>query len=493
MRIFFLGIDISTQSVKAIVIDKSGVIKAKARSQLPKSYYYQDENNFQCHEQDPEDWWKATIFCIKEIVKQLKNMNMNPQEILGISLSGTSGTILLIDNENKPLTKAIMYNDNRSVAQAQLLNNIYKKHCEKHGYKFSASFAISKLLWFSQKKPKIWAKTKIMNHCIDYIVGKMTSEFSISDYSNALKTGYDLVDLKWSKEMGVNDILFAKFQQIKAPGDYISSTNEDFTNLTDLPSIPVHAGLTDSTASLLSSGAVQVGDLFSVLGSTIVEKVISDKIVKDPLGRLYSHRFPFGGWLPGGAGNVGAISLSEEFGTDKLIKLDMEVSENIPTDLLIYPLTRKGERFPLNNSLARGFIVGDFSSTHKRYAAFIEGLCYTEKMMIDVFHELGVSTGNSIYSVGGGTNSKPWMELRSTIMNKTIKIPTHPEACFGSALLVACVSDYKTNLIKTCNDLIKIQKSFSPDEEKKAIYEKKYKKFTEIIHQKLENEWKVRT
>ena len=487
MQIFFLGIDISTQSVKALVID-SGAIKAKARSQL-SSHYYLDENNLQCHEQDPEDWWNATVSCIKEIVKMLKNMNINPKEILGISLSGTSGTILLLDNENKPLTKAIMYNDNRAVAQARLCNNIFNKHCEKHGYKFSASFALSKLLWF-QTRPKIWAKTKIMNHCIDYIVGKMTGEFSISDYSNALKTGYDLVDLKWSKEIQENDIIFPKLQEIKAPGDYIASTTDEFKNITGLPNTPVHAGLTDSTASLLSSGAVQMGDLFSVLGSTIVEKVISEDIVKDPQGRLYSHRFPFGGWLPGGAGNVGAISLSEEFGENNLIKLDKKVFENIPTDLIIYPLTHKGERFPLNNSLARGFIVGDFSSTHKRYAAFIEGLCYTERMMIDVFQELGVSTGNTIYSVGGGTNSKPWMQLRSTIMNKTIKIPTHPEACFGSALLVACVSEYNSNLIKTCKKIIKIQKSYSPEEDMISTYEKKYQEFKEMIYQKMETEWK---
>jgi xylulokinase len=492
---FYCGIDIGTQSIKIMIIDESKNIISNIGERLPKSKFRLDENGFQCHEQDPNDWWVVLLEIFKKITQIFQKKNLNLHNIAGISISGTSGTILFIDKENNPLTNAFMYNDGRSVIEAKFINKIAEEHCENHGYRFSASFALSKILWLKNNEPNIWKKVKKVNHCVDFIVGRMSGEYSLSDYSNALKTGYDLINLKWPKFIQSElDIDNAILPTILSPGEFITETNVDFQRKTGIPSrIPIFAGLTDSTASLLSSGAVNNGDIFSVLGSTIVEKVISEKIIKDlsGKGRIYSHKFPFGGWIPGGASNVGALVLSEEFSEYQLDYLNSKINQYTPSNLFVYPLNKTGERFPFSNPYVKGFLVGDVKNVEHKYAGYIEGLCYVENLMLNVLKELGVNLGNKIYTAGGGTKSDAWMQLRANILGKEILIPKIPEASYGSAILVGCVSEFGNNISKACEELIEIKKVYKPEIDKKEVYHKNFLKFKDIVSQKLKNEWKI--
>ena len=229
-----------------IIDEKKNVISNIGRN-LPRSKFYLDENGFQCHEQDPNDWWAVILECFQNITLNFQSNDHNLHDIAGISISGTSGTILFLDKENNPLTSAFMYNDGRSVKEAKIINNIAENHCKNHGYQFSASFALSKILWMKTNQPSIWKKVRKVNHCVDFIVGKMSGEYNISDYSNALKTGYDLIKLKWPKfiqsELGIDPSLLPK---IVTPGEFIAETNGEFQRKTGIPcGIPIIAGLTD--------------------------------------------------------------------------------------------------------------------------------------------------------------------------------------------------------------------------------------------------------
>ncbi len=491
----YCGIDIGTQSVKIIVIDESKNLISNIGEKLPKSQYYVDENGFQCHEQNPSEWWEVLLECFKRVTQDFRKKDIDFREIAGFSISGTSGTILFLDKNNSPLTKAFMYNDGRSVAEAQQINGIATSHCEKHGYQFSASFALSKILWLKQHRPEIWKQVHKINHCVDFIVGKMSSEYGISDYSNALKTGYDLIKLEWPQfiqsELEISESVLPK---ILNPGEFIAETSGIFQKLTGIPSgIPIFAGLTDGTASLLSSSAVNPGDIFSVLGSTIVEKVISESIIKDlsGQGRIYSHKFPFGGWIPGGASNVGALTLSEEFQGYELGHLNSTVKDYTPSNLYVYPLHKNGERFPFSNPYVKGFLQGGVKNVEHKYASYIEGLCYVEHLMLDVLQDLGADLGDKIYTAGGGTKSEAWMQLRANILGRDILIPKIPEASYGSAILVGCVSEFGNDISRACEELIEIQKVYQPDITKVDIYQKNFSKFKEIVNRKLIEEWKM--
>ena len=481
---YFCGIDIGTQSVKIILVNSIGKVFHEFSQALPKSNFYQNSQGYSCHEQNPEDWWAAVRMGLTNLAIFIQKSNIEPTNLAGIAISGTSGTIVLVDEKNNPLTPALMYNDNRAIEEAQHLNSIGGEHCLKHGYKFSASFALPKLVWLKGHNGIIWEKTHMVMHCVDYIVMKLSNSVGVSDYSNALKTGYDLLDLKWP-EFLFDDLQIDRsiLPEIKVPGELISHTSAELQKNTGFPAnIPIFAGMTDSTASLLSSGAVNSGDLFSVLGSTIVEKAITDDIVRDPQQRLYSHRLPFGGWIPGGAGNSGALVLNEVFGKDNLAALDQKVAKYLPTDIYIYPLIYPGERFPFQHAAFTGFEHGKYQNKGQKYAAYLEGLCYVERMMIEVLTDLGVKMGNSIYTVGGATRATPWMQLRATILNKEVLIPKIPEAAFGCALLVGSVTEFGCDINRTCRELIQIKDKYHPQADLVPIYEKKFFEFKEILN-----------
>jgi sugar (pentulose or hexulose) kinase len=488
----FGGIDIGTQSVKFMIINEDGKVEASASCILGKSNFFQNPQGMECHEQDSLDWWRAVIETGKSIASQLNKSNiLSIEKISGICVTGTSGTMVPIDAGGNPLNPAIMYNDNRAVIEAKEINEIATKHCARHGYQFAASFGLPKIRWLQRNLPDMWKKTTKVLHCADFIVGKLTGKFGISDYSNALKTGYDLLDLRWPTFIKTSlDIPEAVLPKVLVPGDFIANTTAEFSKLTGLSSaIAVFAGVTDSTASVLSAGAVNTGDILSVLGSTIVEKAISPSIVNDPQGRIYSHRLPYGGWIPGGAGNTGALILTENFGVKALPDLDSQVMAQIPSRRIVYPLLHQGERFPFVNAYARGFEIGEFSSQIHKYTAYLEGLCFTERMMTDVFIELGMKLGDDVYSVGGATKSAPWMQLRASILNKIVKVPEIPEAAFGCALLVGCSTEYEHNLKHACDELITITHQYEPKPSQQAEYEPFYHDFVRIIHEKQESEW----
>ncbi|HMF33320.1 MAG TPA: FGGY-family carbohydrate kinase [Candidatus Lokiarchaeia archaeon] len=487
----YCGIDVGTSSVKVIVMDEAGKIPANTSERLPESHFFQDERGLQCHEANPKEWWVAARACLKRVTKELIKVGQVTHDIAGICVTGTSGTMLFLDGEDRPLANALMYNDNRAVAEANAINEAAADHCAKLGYQFGASFGLPKILWVQRHWPEIWTQTVRVIHCSDYIVGKLTGEFGVSDSSNALKTGFDLLDLQWPSF--IQDSLqldLAKFPIVKEPGDEIAPTSSELERETGIPAgTPVLAGVTDSTASLLSSGAADVGDISSVLGSTIVEKAVASDIVKDPLGRLYSHRLPFGKWIPGGASNVGAQSLTEQFGAENLQSLDQEVFAHTPTGAFVYPLPHQGERFPFNNACARAFEVGYFSGVNDRYAAYIEGLCFAERMMLDVFEELGMVLGTQVFSVGGATKSAPWMQLRATILNRDILIPEVPEAAFGCALLVGCKVAFSCDLTRACPALISMAQTYHPDPAFVDVYQNYYEQFKQVVQEKMETEW----
>jgi xylulokinase len=488
----FGGIDIGTSSIKVIIINLKGEVISFESYKLPTSKFYCTEDGFQCHEQNPIDWWEGLIKILQTTTKNLKKKDLDLNELSGFSISSTSGTIIALDTrDNSLLSNAIMHNDCRAQKEAKEINSCSQIHCNKLGYKFSAPFAISKILWLINNNKKAAEYGKFI-HANDFIVGKLTNNFYKSDFSHSLKTGFDLIEMKWPTFIEESlKIPIKNLPDILKPGDYIASTTSEIQKVTGIPkNTPLYAGVTDSTAGLIASGAIDVGNLYSALGSTIVEKVITPILLKYDQARIYSHKFPTGNWILGGAGNCGTLTLNERFGFKKLDKLDKEMLKYIPTNTYVYPLINRGERFPFNNPYAEGFEIGAFKNKAHKYAGYIEGLCYIEKMMLNVFEDLGAKCDKNVYTVGGGTKSNNWMELRATILNKLIRVPKIPEAAFGGAIIVASTSYYNNDLNKACKSLVKIEKEYLPNKSLVDIYERKYTEFDSIIQEKIENKWK---
>jgi len=234
----------------------------------------------------------------------------------------------------------------------------------------------------------------------------------------------------------------------------------------------------DGTAAFLSSGAVLNGEFNTTLGTTLVLKGLSATIIKDERGRIYCHRHPTGGWLPGGASNVGGECLIDEFGEENLAALDRAAAHNLPTDLLIYPLKRQGERLPFMNPSARGFIEGSPKDRVELYAAHLEGVAYIERLSYELLESLGAEVSDVIYTTGGGAKSDVWMQIRADILNRAVCRPERAESAFGCCVLAAA-SAMNADLATITRAMVRREFQVEPRREMATTYADRYARFVD--------------
>jgi len=469
----FLGIDVGTQGVRAILADAGGEVLAQASKCFPAQEMELPDG---WSEQDPGLWWEKTMQVISENTCFAKRNNIDIKRLKAIAVTSTSGTIIPLDKENNVLRRAIMYNDTRAALEAGLLNIKGGSLCKKMGYAFSSSFALPKILWIKKNEPDIFSRTGRFVSPADYIVGHITGNFKVSDTSNVLKTGYDLIDKKWPSFIERLGISLNLFPEVKLPGEVIGEVGEEVEKETGIPKgVKVCAGATDGVASFFASGAVLPGEWNTTLGTTLVVKGVSEEMLKDKIGRFYSHLHPQGYWLPGGASSCGGECLKIKF-KGGLARLDEEAGNKIPTKIIVYPLVKIGERCPFVKGDAQGFMIGKTSDKSELYAAYLEGVGLVERWIYETIEELGGKVGEKIHVTGGGAKSNIWLKIRANILNKVLIRPAVPEAAYGAAIIASSGISFP-DLSHAVKTMVKKDYVVQPEKELVKIYDTKYRKF----------------
>jgi len=473
---YVLGIDVGTQGARVLVCDPRGAVAARADHPfdleavpgLPAGWA----------EQNPADWWQATTLCLRRAVQGLRDRGLSPEAIAGISLTSTSGTVCLADEQGRALGTALMYSDRRAGAEAEEANTAGSALIAKLGYRFSASFSLPKLLWLARHDPARFAAARYLLSPADYIVGCLTGEWGVSDYTNVLKTGYDLVAGAWPAF--IEDALGLPRQRLPrvvAPGTPVGALSDAVAAATGLAAgTPVLAGMTDGCASQVSTGAVAPGQWNSTLGTTLVLKGVSRELLRDPLGRIYCHRHPDGHWLPGGASNTGGECLARHFAAEEFAQLDTQALQHSPTDVIIYPLEKPGERFPFVNPAAQGFRLGEPSSKAELFAAYLEGVGYVERLAYDTLESLGAELGPEVHVAGGATKSAPWVQIRADILGKTLLAPQDSGGAMGAAVIAAGGTLYR-GIVPAARAMVRLAAEVRPRPELAAAYDDRYQRF----------------
>ncbi|RKY00489.1 MAG: carbohydrate kinase, partial [Spirochaetes bacterium] len=173
--------------------------------------------------------------------------------------------------------------------------------------------------------------------------------------------------------------------------------------------------------------------------------------------------------------NTGGEALRMFFGRD-LELYDRQIESMDPTGAVIYPLVRKSEKFPFYSSDATGFIVMDDLNPARLFRGFIEGISYVERLIYEKIEEIGYRVNDNIFSMGGGAYSLPWMEIRASVMSRSISRAKVVETAFGAAVIAASGVLYK-NLTEAIDNMVKIEKVVYPDDRLTVIYEENYQKF----------------
>jgi len=474
----FLGVDLGTGGARAIAVTGKGTVLGAGQVAVTSSLAEGVQ-----HEQEPGHWWHAVVEALGSVCKNLDESGLMSL-VRAIAVDGTSGTIVAVDEVGQAVRPALMYNDQRAEAEAGEVADAAGEFCQRMGYQIGASYAIAKIRWMQRHEPKLFERTARFCHQADFIVQKLTGEPTATDCSNALKTGYDLLDNRWPDWMEKFDGIRSRLPAVVLPGQTVGALSPSVADEFRLPrGLPVVSGATDGTAGFVASGVSSLGDYNTTLGTTLVFKALSNKLCSHPQGLIYSHKLSGGYWLPGAASNTGGEWIAQGFKDADLGKMDDIAEAMLPSEQLAYPLVRQGERFPFLCPDARGFCEPECEDEYDRYTANLQGTALIERLSYQVLDEATGQSGQAVHVTGGGARSDVWMQLRADVTGRVMHRPATPEAAFGAAILAATGSCYP-NLWTAVQQMVQIEESFEPDETKADRYEQLYQAFIESLRSK---------
>jgi sugar (pentulose or hexulose) kinase len=464
----WLGIDLGTQSVRAVAVSEIGTVRGQGSHPLAS------RRDGPRHEQGPEDWWRATVSACR-----LALAGLTATSVRGVAVDATSGTVLLVDLCGRALTAGLMYDDTRAVEESQRANEAGTAVWRSLGYRMQATWGLPKLLWLLRQREGAFSEARLA-HQADFINRRLAGHEVASDSSNALKSGYDLVRETWPYEvldaLGVPESIMP---EVVRAGTRIGCVCAEAARLTGIPSgTAIIAGMTDGCAAQIAAGALDVGSWNSVLGSTLVLKGVTGELVHDPAGVVYSHRSPDGKWLPGGASSPGAAILVERFTGRDLDALSARAAEREPASVVSYPLLSRGERFPFTAPGAEGFVLGEPSDEVDLYASLLQGVGYVERLCFDYLDMLGVPADGELRLTGGAVRSRYWCQLRADILARPVLLPDNAESAVGMAILAASGG---RPLAELANQMVRVREVINPRPDRIARFRGPYLRLVEDL------------
>lgn len=472
---YFIGIDIGTQGARAVILDETGEQAGGEES----PFLITDSSR---EEQSPVHWWDCCMQLIPALLRSLPDQSIL-QKIRSIAVSSTSGTIIPLAHDRQPLHPAIMYSDPRSATQAAFCKKIAAEEI-KQGYKaFNASSGLPKMRWFLEHFPAGTRQLFKFIHAADFITGRLCGEYSVTDHTNALKSGYDLHRDVWPDYV-IERIGIAGewLQQVQPSGEPIGTLRKDLAKAWHLPQrIIITTGITDGCASQVAAGAMSPGQWNTTIGTTLVIKGVTRREIDDPTGAIYNHRHPAGFWMPGGASNTGADWVSRLFAGEDLQQLASKAATQLPSPFLAWPLLQKGERFPFVAPQATGFWPeGD---KVQKFAACMEGVAFIERYAYENIARLSSEAIDCIFSAGGASNSDTWLRIRSSVIDVPVLKVKNVSGAAGAAIL-ASSRTYYSSLQEAARSMVKIDYTVEPEPRLVNEYEEKYGLFIDMLREK---------
>lgn len=414
---YFLGLDLGSSGCRGVVIDQAGRIQAMAREAWPPPH-----RQGAASEQAPELWWQAVLEVLRSLARQTA-----PHVPEAVAVDGTSASLLVCDADGVPAGPALMYDDARAQSESARI----RACAPAYSAATSVTASLAKLLFLQAHVPDFHYAL----HQAEWISGRLCANFGHGDENNCLKLGYDPIRRVWPEWLQELDIDPACLPRVHPPGTPVARMSSELAAHLGWHQEPwIVAGTTDSTAAFLASGAQEIGDAVTSLGSTLVVKILSPLPVTAPEFGVYSHRLG-DRWLAGGASNSGGAVLLEYFEPAQLEQLSQTIFPLRPSGFDYYPLIRPGERFPVNDPDFLPKLTPRPASDALFLHGLLEGIARIEQAGYAKLWELGAPAVERIYTSGGGARNSTWQTLRQNLLDVPVLRAQQEEAAYGSALL----------------------------------------------------------
>jgi len=426
------GLDVATQDVRALVVDGTGRVRAEGKAPLPAP----ERPGEGRAEQDARAWWPAACDALRQATSKLDSER---DAIRALAISATSGTLVAVDAGGEPVGPAPMYDDRRGGEAAAAAQAAGAERLARLGMTLAAGSGVARMGWLahSEAAPRIAG----VRHTSEFLGERLCGAPVPADWSHTLKSGYDPQAEEWALEaLAAAGVDPEWLPPVAAPTTPVGAVSAAAAEATGLPEgCELRLGMTDGCAAQLACGAAAPGRFMSVLGTTLVQKGVTETLLRDPAGAVYCHRHPDGFWLPGGASNTGCEALAAT-PRERLGALDDAARARGPASMLAYPLARAGERYPFVAPDARGFTQGEPEDEADAHRAALEGVACLEKLGFERLEALGAQVRGPVASAGGGSRSAVWSAIRATVLDRELELARHAETGFGAALLAAAGS-----------------------------------------------------
>ena len=427
----YLGIDVGTSSVKALLIDDAGRPASEASAPLtvsrPRPLW---------SEQDPDAWWRAVDEAVKSLGARRRG---GLAGLRGIGLSGQMHGATLLGADDRPLRPAILWNDGRSAVECGALERAVPELRAVTGNLAMPGFTAPKLLWVRRHEPAVFERVARVLLPKDYVRLQMTGEHA-TDLSDASGTLWlDVGARRWSRvlleacSLGP-DAMPSLHEGPETTGRLREAVARDW----GCDRVPVVAGAGDNAAGAVGVGVVDEGKAFLSLGTSGVYFVAGNAFHPNPEQAVHAfcHALP-GRWhqmsvLLSAASCLHWIARATG-ARDEASLLEEIAAEDRPCDRLLFLPYLSGERTPHNDPHASGVFAGlDHETTRAALGrAVLEGVAFAFADAESVLRTAG-SQIDEVTVIGGGARSRLWGRILASVLNRTLVYRTGAE--MGPAL-----------------------------------------------------------
>ena len=485
---YVLGIDLGTSGTKTVLFTQLGESVASHTVEYPMA---QPHNGWA--EQDPADWWNATVAGIQSVLAESK---INPADIAGIGLSGQMHGLVMLDKNNQVLAPSILWCDQRTATECAEIEELVgsARLRELAANPALTGFTAPKILWMRKHHPDLYAQCAHILLPKDYVRLMLTGEYA-TDVSDA--SGMLLLDVKnrcWSGEilekLDIPETMLAKVYESPEITGYVTEEMAALTGLT--AGTPVVGGAGDNAAAAIGTGTVTDGKAFTTIGTSGVVYVHTDNISIDTAGRCHTFCCAVpGAWHVMGVTQGAGLSLKwfrdelcqEEVRTADILGIDPYVimdkqadTSGVGAGQLLYLPYLMGERTPHLDPDARGVFFG-LSAKHKRgdlIRAVMEGVAFSLNDCRSVFGEMGQEI-SGMTLCGGGGRSPLWRQIIADIFDMPVMVTENKEGpALGVAILAAVGAGLYPSVPEACATIIREKEGASPTEENIVTYKELY-------------------
>jgi xylulokinase len=485
---YVIALDLGTTGNKATLVDREGRIKAAAFSSYDTFYPRPG-----WAEQDPDQWWMAVISAVRAL---LTKAQVPSHEIVALAFSGQMMGCVPVDEELKPLRRAIIWADHRAQKEAEdFKHKIGFERCYRiTGHRPSAAYSGAKICWLKENEPEVYQATFKFLHAKDYIATRLTGKVA-TDASDAVGMNlFDITKRAWSQEL----IEAYEIDPVKLP-EVIPSTAVVGGILMEaaaatglLPGTPVVIGGGDGVCAAVGAGVVDEQYAYTYLGSSSWIGLASADPLLDPHLRTVTwiHLVP-GRYSPNGTMQSGGAAyqwLRNNVFND-LTCLPGKTLYQYMDDLageveaaaegLFFLPYLMGERAPWWNPEARAAFAGLNIKHDKRHMirAVLEGVAFNLGLILDIFSEQGVRV-QSMRVIGGGARSSLWCQIFADVYGVPIEQgELVEEATSVGAAVAALVGSGLWSDFSRARDIFTVRQTFYPEEKRVHMYRERRQEF----------------